>query len=287
MTDIKLADDAERPQSAPLSELNQLFHTQLDALAGSMREQLDSGSIPVIVRLDSRLVLALGASRTVFEINAHLYHQLKVLAHIPLALLLAAHNGEDVQAIQSKVEQAVTELKKDVTLPSSVLSVIEQAVAGLTGSRQWPALGFGAVRQFNSALQPAFQTLIALAARDEAEQTLRGLRQFQLAVNDEQSWKRSFYVVCAGHQPRYKQMAKLVFQRWVLEQTESSAEVEHRVVYGESLESVEAARTLVVTRLTNGFIGDAFLNSPLSMNQDVLGEAGELAVEELFRVSTD
>ena len=74
----------------------------------------------------------------------------------------------------------------------------------------------------------------------------------------------------------------MLFRRWVFEATASSTEVEQRVLYGESLESVAAALELVATRLVNSDIGDAFLKSPLAMNQDVLGEAGEIAVNNAF-----
>lgn len=247
-----------------------------------MRQKLDEASIPVVVRLDSRLVLALGNKRTVLTINESYFHQLKAVAHIPILLFLAARNNADITAITTEVQHALSELQSAVQLPASILSIIDEAVTSLINTSQWPILEFSAVRHYNDALQPAFQPLIALAARDEVEQTLKGLQRFGAEVDDEQRWKQTFYVVCAGHQPRYKQLAKLVFRRWILELTESSDEVEQRVLYGESLESVEAARELVVTRLVNREIGDAFLKSPLAMNQDVLGEAGEIAVESVF-----
>jgi hypothetical protein len=162
------------------------------------------------------------------------------------------------------------------------LSIIEKAVTSLVNTSQWPVLEFSAVRHYNDALQPAFQALIALAARDEVEQTLTALRQLEATVDDDKRWKQTFYVICGGHQPRYKNLAKRLFRRWIFELTESSSEVEQRLLYGESLESVEAARELVVTRLVNREIGDAFLQSPLAMNQDVLGEAGEMAVNNAF-----
>lgn len=256
-------------------------------LADSMRERLDDGRVPVVVRLDSRVILALGRKRTVLEINQFHYHQLKALAHIPLLLFLASYNDVDVHGTRTEVEEAMAELRRDPHLPAPILSVIQAAVTSLFESPQWPSLGYSAVRQYNEALQPAFQALIALAARDEAQHTLKALQQLEAAVDDEQLWKQTFYVVCGGHQPRYKQLAKLVCQRWVWRKTESSAEVEQRVLYGESLESVESARELVATRLVDSVVGDAFLNSPLSMNQDVLGEAGKIAIDEAFSAEAE
>ena len=185
--------------------------------------------------------------------------------------------------IRAAVVDTLLELQSDENLPDTILATIQEAASRLFESPHWPALEFSAVRQFNEELQPAFQSLIALAARDEAAQTLSALHRLKSTVCNESLWKQTFYVVCAGHQPRYKQLCKLLLRRWVFEQTQSSTEVEQRVIYGEALESVNAARELVVNRLVNGLIGDAFLHSPLSMNQDVLGEAGEMAVESAFR----
>lgn len=286
MTDIQLENTTKLPDASPLHEINQHFHAQLEILRASMRKKLDEGSVPVVVRLDSRLVLALGNKRTVLNINETYFHQLKALTHLPILLFLAARNNIDTAAISTEVQEALSELQNGIHLPSSTLSIIQKAVTSLVDSSQWPALEFSAVRQYNDALQPAFQALIALAAKDEVEETLTALRQIEALVDDEKRWKQTFYVVCAGHQPRYKHLAKLLFGRWIFELTASSSEVEHRLLYGESLESVEAARELVVTRLVNSEIGDAFLKSPLAMNQDVLGEAGEIAVNNAFSAGT-
>ena len=282
VVEMELKETTCLPEGQLLGVLNQRFHDQLKILRDSFREQLKDATIPVVVRIDSRLILALGESVTVLHINESLYHQLKALSHIPLLLFLAFHNDSDRDTTTSDIKRALTDLGNDRRLPSSVLSIIEQAIPLLIDSTKGPSLGFSAVRQFNKALQPAFQKLTCFAAQDEANQTRYGLEQLKLVVANELTWGKTFYVVCAGHQPRYKQLAKLIFRRWVYEETASPTEVEHRVLYGESLETVNAARDLVVNRLTNSLIGDAFLDSPLSMNQDVLGEAGKLAVERAF-----
>lgn len=287
MTGIQMDDTAALPDTNPLHEINQHFHAQLEVLRVSMRKELDEGRIPVVVRLDSRLVLAVGNKRTIHNINDTYFHQLKAVAHIPILLFLAARNNIDTATITTEVQEALSELQNGIHLPSSILSIIQDAATSLINTSQWPTLEFSAVRNYNNALQPAFQTLIALAAKDEVEKTLGALRQLEAAIDDEQRWKQTFYVVCEGHQPRYKHLATRLFRRWIYELTESSSEVEQRLLYGESLESVEAARELVVTRLVNSEIGDAFLKSPLAMNQDVLGEAGEIAVNNAFSTAVE
>lgn len=282
MTNIQLEDTTKRPDAYPLHDINQHFHDQLEELRTSMRKKLDDGNIPVVVRLDSRLILALGDKRTILNVNDTYFHQLKAVAHLPIMLFLAARNNGDTAAISTEVQEALSQLQNGDCLPPSTLSIMQDAVTSLTDDSQWPILEFSAVRQYNEALQPAFQALITQAAKDEVEQTLKALHTLEALVDDDKRWKQTFYVICAGHQPRYKQLAKVLFRRWVFEATASSTEVEQRVLYGESLESVAAALELVATRLVNSDIGDAFLKSPLAMNQDVLGEAGEIAVNNAF-----
>jgi|AZIJ01.1.fsa_nt_gi hypothetical protein len=282
MTNIQLEDTTKRPDAYPLYDINQHFHDQLEELRTSMRKKLDDGNIPVVVRLDSRLILALGDKRTILNVNDTYFHQLKAVAHLPIMLFLAARNNGDTAAISTEVQEALSQLQNGDCLPPSTLSIMQEAVTSLTDDSQWPILEFSAVRQYNEALQPAFQALITQAAKDEVEQTLKALHTLEALVDDDKRWKQTFYVICAGHQPRYKQLAKVLFRRWVFEATASSTEVEQRVLYGESLESVAAALELVATRLVNSDIGDAFLKSPLAMNQDVLGEAGEIAVNNAF-----
>ncbi|MGC1508926.1 hypothetical protein [Ketobacter sp.] len=283
MNDITMEDTSARPINGPLNSLNKQFHDQLLIVTGSTRQRLDNGSIPVVVRLDSRIVLAKGRSRSVFTINDTYYHQLKALAHIPLFLFLSALNGNTSEREKNQVMTALSDIRTDENFTAADLSPIQDAVQTLVNSSEWPLMEYVAVRKFNRTLQPAFQSLIALAAKDEAEQTLKALHDIDNKLDDPYLSQQCFYVVCAGHQPRYKLLGKQMFERWIFEKTKSHEEVERRVLYGESLESVDAARELVVTRLVNELIGEAFLNSPLSMNQDVLGQAGELAVEAVFR----
>ncbi|MGZ8935677.1 MAG: hypothetical protein ACXW04_12340, partial [Methylobacter sp.] len=143
-------------------------------------------------------------------------------------------------------------------------------------------LAHEAVRKFAHQLKPIFHSLVADAALDEATQLMTAMASIKLRVSDAQQWSQAFFVICAGHQPRYKQITKRFFERWLLEETHSDLEAVHRVIYAESCQTLGEALQLVSTRIVSANLGEIFFHSPLSLDEDVLGDAGLAAIDRLF-----
>lgn len=84
------------------------------------------------------------------------------------------------------------------------------------------------------------------------------------------------FVICAGHQPRYRELTKqyfraLITMRW------PSADVEARLTYAESQDEVAAIR-LVAARRVDRRLGQRIWKEPERMERDVLGDAAAAAL---------
>ncbi len=279
-----LRDTAIRPQGSWLGGVNERFHEQLEALAKEKRQEIASGKIPLVIRMDDRLVLRAGSKDCVTEITAEAYHQLKALAHLPVALFLQLKTDNDPATVFREYLAPLNELVGQTRELHIAADVVRRAADELLTAveNNHKQVDESAASAFNEALTPAFQMLVAAAASSEAAELLAAVQRYRDQVADADRWSRTYYVVCAGMQPRYKQLSRQLFERWVSWETNGDKVARHRVVYAEGVDSVDDAAERVVTRLVSGDVAATFLHSPLSLDEDVLGDAATQALDTLF-----
>jgi hypothetical protein len=97
--------------------------------------------------------------------------------------------------------------------------------------------------------------------------------------------KRSLLSARAINPDTSKSRTYSLGNEWFLHETNSGCEAAHRVIYAESCKTVEEALKLVATRIVSANLGEVFLHSPLSLDDDVLGDAGLAAIRDLFTPS--
>lgn len=281
---IELQDTAEKPTSSPLGQLNQLFHQEYQHWQNLAQQKITNGEIPVVLRLDDRLILAVGNQHYVYPINTDRYHELKALSHIPLAIyLIVARCSSDSYNLSAIKEQLavlpdILEALNVYTAP--IRCALDELTTSLSVNRG--VLAYDAVKHFSSHLKPTFQNLLAEAADDEITQLMAAMSAIKLIVGDTEQCAEMFLVICGGHQPRYKQISKQFFERWLRQETNSDTETTHRVIYAESCKTLAEAIKLVSTRIVSANLGEVFLHSPLSLDEDVLGNAGITAMDRLL-----
>jgi hypothetical protein len=197
------------------------------------------------------------------------------MSHVPLAVYLWLAEG---RADDHRLRRALTDC-----------AAIGEAAVGLAEACQALAdqydrdglLGHQAVHAFSRSLGPLFDRLVTEATEEEVAALGSVMRRIEDELG-EARWAQTFLVVCAGHQPRYKQLTKLFFERWLNARPGATADTRHRVLYAEARNSVDEALDLLATRIVNGRLAEVFLNSPLSMDQDVLGDAGIAELNRFF-----
>ncbi|WP_394752560.1 hypothetical protein [Crenothrix sp.] len=281
---LELQDTADKPTSSPLGQLNQLFHQEYQHWQNLAQQKIATGEIPVAIRLDDRLVLVLANQEHVYQINTDRYHELKALSHIPLAIyFIVARSPSDLHSLSAIKEQlaALSDILDALNVYTDpircALDELAESVSVNSG-----VLAYDAVKDFARHLKPNFQKLLAEAADDEITQLMAAMSAIKLIVGDTEQCAEMFLVICGGHQPRYKQISKQFFERWLRQETNSDTETTHRVIYAESCKTLDEAIKLVSTRIVSANLGEVFLHSPLSLDEDVLGNAGIAAMDRLL-----
>lgn len=141
-------------------------------------------------------------------------------------------------------------------------------------------LAYQAVKAFGKSLAAPLARLMDRAARDEVCNIMEVLEK--LDAEEEIIWAETFLVVCDGAQPRYKNLSKMLFRRWIESRSEQLLDVSHHVLYSDVCQSYADVVDLLSRHLAGSVIGDVFLQNPLSLNQDVLGNAAQRAIEHYF-----
>jgi hypothetical protein len=272
------------PATSPLGGLNQLFHNQYQRWQEKAAKEIKEGAVPIVIRLDDRLILNHGEHQHVYQINGDRHHELKALSHLPLVVYLTL---ADTEKNIKDLTQIRVELEKTQAMLNTLHHYIEPirlAISNLSDSIKVNegVMAYDAVIEYARFLKPTFQKMIENAANDEVEQLMSAMLSIKTQVGDEHCWAETFFVICGGHQPRYKQITKLFFERWLMRETKDNMEALHRVIYAESCKTLEEALKLVTSRMVSAKLGDLFLHSPLSLDEDVLGDAGKAAIDRLF-----
>ena len=282
---LELRETADHPLNSSLGAVNQFFHKEYQRWLDKAAHLVRTGQIPILIRLDNRLVLVDGEQQREYAINGNRFHELKALCHLPLAvyLILAGNNEDrrdlrDVLANLYQFPASVDDLKEKTELLKSAVTQLADSI--VVNNK---ILSHEATKKFARQLKPIFNQLVTDAAVDEVAQLMEVTSSIKAKVGDAQKWSRAYFVVCAGHQPRYKQITKKFFERWLLEESHSKLESVHRVIYAEGRSSLEEVLQLVCTRMVSADLGEVFLHSPLSLDEDVLGDAGLAAINKIFQ----
>jgi hypothetical protein len=279
-TDKPLKDTQGAPEHCALGTLNQRFHETLGEFSAKAREALASGRVPVLLRLDDRLVLSVGDDRRAFNINARDYHLFKALAHLPLLAYLLRATGQGSAANSSTLQEALLETESELDWDALELGPISEVKAALE-----KVLTKSCVRDDDGQSLAILKTLqarcVQLAAKGEVASLCDAAQQVRRALEPSQ-WQEMHVVISGGTQPRYKQLSKNFFIRLLEDAKGDPATATHQVIYSESCQELDGAIKLVTKRLVNGHLAELFMNSPVDLDEDVLGDAGLAAIESVF-----
>lgn len=257
-----------------LGDWQELFEREYVRCQQGRRAALGGAEQPVLLRLDDNLVLCFNRQQSAWLINSDKFHWYKRAAHFPVAAGLALVNAET----PDELRQVANHLSGLVaTMPKSDgLDVTAGALRELLKKvGQSDSLPSEALRSFAERCMPVSGQLAHSAARLELDALNQAMEQMAAQVGDDAKWLRSYVVICAGHQPRYKQLSKQFFQRYFAARPGARGEAGHQIIYGEGIGDVEAALDLVATRMADKWVGEVFIGDSRGMEQDVLGDAGE------------
>lgn len=273
-------DTADRPGQPVLATLNRLFHDAYSARSERVWQQLKAGEPPVVVRIDDRLILHSDEEPTEYEITGERYHELKAACHVPAAVhLVLAEPGPPAQRA-ALLAAGLNDLDGAGAGIEAMLSSTRALLEQVRTSDREPDL-----REALAGYRIAARRAMEMLAREAADMEVEALDQAMRAIEarlGRQRLQKAYFVICAGHQPRYKELSKMYFRRWLLEAGWPASRVAHHTVYAEGKQSLSEALELVRTRIVDGRLSAALFDDLTSLDEDVLGNAGIEQLERRF-----
>jgi hypothetical protein len=238
---------------------------------------------PVILVEGDDLVLRRGAERTQVRFIPEVYHVLKAVSHVTLAIdvSLATHADEnpldegalkdlrDYRALLPPVLERLRNSGLDAEQQERARSILSQSATFLDSIIESRVNSKEKRSTFTHRMWP----LITMNGESAARAALDGLHR-QVSLWKRQlspdEWKRLTVVIMGTQLPRKGNLAVQYFARLLGEPGEG-----RRIVYAEALFDEPRALDLLATRLVDTQVGVDFFNDPLRMQRDLLSDAAE------------
>jgi hypothetical protein len=281
---LALAGISAAPAADPLAQLNAAFAEAYRQAKADARAR----SGPVLLLAGDQLLLLRGGARAAAaEVRPPLYHRLKMVDHVPLALLLLGL-APDHPVPPGRLE----ELRGQVRATRDGLAVwcppdlrgrqerILDACAALL--KTWPGPGRpepGRLERFAAELGPLLLANAGDAAAAELEALDRAASRFRKDLG-EAGWRSARVVILGAHMPRDQEIALQYFTRLLGEPGEGG-----RIVYAEGLARPEEGLELLATHQVDGVLGGACFRDPARMHRDVLADGARRWLDAHLPVS--
>ena len=260
-------DGSQIPRiGGPLDRINDAFH---DGYA-CVREASVLAE-PVLVLLGDTLTLAQsgGATRT-FEVTPRLYHALKSIAHLPVAVFAVAQRGGETARLAALTDAALERLAQDVTDAETC----EECRTLLDATRAFIRDG-GELDAYARAMGPCMLALGDRATRAQLAALHARFEEVLACLRDEE--RDRLHVVVAGvHQARARSLGMQYFRRR-LDEPEG---IERRVTYAEAVDTVDGALALVGTQRLDRCMARAFFGDENRLQRDILGDAAKRILDD-------
>jgi hypothetical protein len=268
----------------PLVDLNQAVR---DAYARARRRLLDRAGPVIIVEGDSLVLLHRGKRREA-KVVPDVYHTLKAISHVPLAVYVMLVPPEDVPLDKECLEglRAYRKLlvQAELALQGRGLSeearerqrrIIRASVRFLDAALAGKRVGAEDLGKFTRGLGKELLANAADAARAELDALDKQVRAWRATLPAE-AWKQLHVVVMGSALPRRGNLATQYFARLLGEKGEG-----RRIVYAESTFEEPRAVNLLGTHLLDTRIGSAFFDDAERMHRDLLADAATKLLEKM------
>jgi hypothetical protein len=249
----------------------------------------------VVVSGDDLILLHKGDRKPVVAVPP-LYHELKTYAHVPLAAYLVTTPEPGATEVPSVRQQEMKKLLDRILelhadLPKRGYSPDLQARQEKLLS-ETAAFLEATAKKADSKAREAFAAKmrepILANVRDAAQEQIKSLdKQMTKWRSDlsEAEWKQLKVVVIGSAMPRRKNLAVQYFAFLLKEPADDSRS--KRIIYAESLFEEQKALNLLGTHVVDEGIGRAFFGEPTRMRRDLLGDAAEEILDEMYRGRAD
>jgi hypothetical protein len=245
---------------------------------------------PVIFVEGDNLVLKHGDLRTEARFTPDVYHALKSVSHIPLALdvmLTSVHDGDRVG------DDLLDDLRRYRGLIVGARERVETLRLGPGQAQRQTEIILASLRFIDSlfksrtceqgartAFVHRMAPLVMANAAEAARGDLDGLHRLVSRWRDQMpagEWNRLTVIVMGRALPRKGNLAVQYFSRLLGETGEG-----RRVVYAESLFDEPKALDLLASHLVDTQVGLDFFDDPTRLHRDLLGDVAKEYLDHLF-----
>jgi hypothetical protein len=254
------------------------------------RQRLVNRSGPVILIDGDNLVLLHNGKRREAKVVPDVYHTLKAVSHVPLAVYVMLVPLEDapldkeclegLRAYRQRVVQAELSLKDRGLSEESLLrqhEIIRAALRFLDFALDKKQVTADELCKFTRDLGSKLLANAADAAHAELDGLDKQVRAWRATLTANE-WKELHVVIMGSALPRQGNLATQYFAHLLGEKGEG-----RRIVYAESIFEEAPALNLLGTHLLDTRIGSAFFDDAERMHRDLLSDA---AREYLKRISS-
>jgi hypothetical protein len=273
---------AEIPRA--LTDLNDGFQKAYS----DAKSRMLAGADPVIVAGTDTVTLLSAGRRTEASMNTPLYHTLKSVAHIPLAIFvtlmpddgqLAPERLATLDTLRALIPPARASLAS-VNLPAALAArqnaIIDASVAFIDEVRASRAFSRGRLAAFLASIGQPVAENTADATRAQLDALHAQVTGWRRELSPA-AWDRLHVVVVGAHMPRDGSVVLQYFSRLLHEPAEG-----RRIIYAESLWEEPRALDLLGTHLLDGSVGEAFFGDFMRMHRDLLADAGADYLQKLL-----
>ena len=267
------------PPADPLSTLNDDFR----ASYRRVKEAALARGGPILLMEGDNIVLRRAGRRSEVPYTPPIYHVLKMVAHVPLAIdvILAPHGGDvtlgdevlaELRHYRDQMESSLPKLDGRGLDPEQLARarrIFDDSRAFLDGvvrSRRCP--DEERIR-FARRMTPVVMKNVDEAARAELDALHARVSKWRSEMPADE-WKTVRVVILGSAMPRKRSLYVQYFARLLGEPGEGP-----RIVYAESIRDEEQALDLLATGTVDTTIGVDFFNDPARMHRDLLSDAAD------------
>ena len=284
------AADAARPAvrataiPKALTDLNDAFRRSY----ADAKRRMAAGADPVIIVGTDTAMLIHGGRRTEASVNSPVYHSLKTIAHIPLAIYVTLTPGdgpldaerlttlEGLRALIPPARASVATAGLAAPLAARQETIVAQSMAFIDDVLARHEVSGERLAAFVHRVVPAVVDNVGDATRAQLDALHAQVSAWRREVGPA-AWDRMHVVVVGAHMPRDGAIVVQYFSRLLHEPAEG-----RRIVYAESLWDEPRQLDLLATHLLDGRVGEALFGEDMRMHRDLLGDAGRAYLLKLL-----
>lgn len=270
--------------SDPLLTLNTAF---IAAYAKAKIKTLADAD-PIIISQTDTLILLKDGQRLEAQGIPPLYHMLKAIAHIPLALYVTLYSYGDAQLSEPQIaelrhyRELMLAVQGDLNHRGFPAQLLERQKKILVLSQEFidRVIESRTIKQKELTTFTHNSAALILANSEDAAKAEIDLLHKQVMLWREQmspqQWQRLHVVVIGAHMMRDGALVMQYFSKLLNETKEGQ-----RIIYAEGLDDEKASLNLLAMHLLNAPAAEAFFGDPERLHRDLFSDAAHEYLQKL------